>query len=182
MWSLRQRRLFDLILGEALSVGSQQPAAPCSAWRMQKGLLSDQTALVPPEKHRGPWKPEETWVGVRSQEGGDKDGARGSEGNPAQAATARCSSQLQDGVGRGWRSSQEQRTGGNGGGGGVLEGVAGGDARELSGHRDPRPLPSRTVTETPRGWGGGTTAPGGGLRAETMQTVAPKGLMEKPGA
>lgn len=134
-------------------------------------------ALVPPEKHRGTWKPEEAWVGVRRQEGGDKEGPGVQKATPAQAAMARCSSKLQDGVGRGWRSSQEQRTGGKGKGG-----VAGGDARELSGHRDPRPLPSRTVTETPRGWGGGTTAPGGGLRAETMQTVAPKGLTEEPGA
>lgn len=41
--SLHQPRLFAVIPGEALGVGSQQPAAPCSAWRMQKGLLSDQT-------------------------------------------------------------------------------------------------------------------------------------------
>lgn len=63
-----------------------------------------------------------------------------------------------------------------------MGGVAGGDARELSSHRDPRPLPSRTVIEKPRGWGRGTTAPGGGLRAEFMQKVAPKGLTEEPGA
>lgn len=85
---------------------------------------------------------------------------------------ARCSSKLWDGVlgGRAGIKAGAENWGESKGGSG-WRGCQ--EAVQATGIRGP--LPSRTVIEKPRGWGGGTTAPGGGLRAETMQTVAPRG-------
>lgn len=181
MWSLRQQRLVDLIPGEALSVGSQQPAAPCSA-----GGCERVSFLI---KLR--------WSHQKSTE------AHGSPKRPGLASGARRE-EIKTGPGvqkatqprQPWRGAPHSYRMGWAGGGDQarsreLEGmvVVGGCWREwlegMPGSCPATGTPGRFpagLTETPRGWGGGTTAPGGGLRAETMQTVAPKGLMEKPGA